>query len=371
MNTIGVGLLGTGFAGRAHAHAISSSRRFGKVSPVKVAVFSLNPDKAKTFASTYGFKKWYGDWRELVRDKEVDVVINALPNYMHAEPSMGAAREDKAILCEKPLGRTAEEALKIAESVKETGVTNGVGFNHRWLPAVQLARKLIDKGVVGEIRYFRGYFLEDWAFDPKMPFAWRFDAKDAGYGTVGDNGAHVIDLARFLVGEVERVVAISRIYISERPSSEGVKRVTNDDASAVLLEFENGAIGTLEASRVFPGRTNYMGFEIYGDAGAIFFDLEHLDELRVADYSEDEEVRGVKRIRVLERCHHGVKNYWAKHALGWAESFTLQLEAFLEAVQEHRGYKPDFFDGVAVNAVLDAIKKSSSERRWVEVERLW
>ena len=362
--------MGTGFAGRAHAHAILEARRLGGILPSPVAVYSRSLDRARDFARRFMFRRAYADWRQLIRDEEVEAVVNALPNYEHEAPNVEAAEEGKHVLSEKPLGRSLEEAVRQAEAAEEAGVIHGVGFNHRWLPAIQLMKRLVDEGFVGRVRFFRGIFLEDWAFDPGMPMAWRFSGELAGYGVVGDNGSHVIDLARHLVGEVVEVAASLRIFVESRPVRDGGwGRVTSDDLAVAILEFEGGALGVLECSRLLPGRTNYMVIEVYGDKGAVAFNLERPDELWVADYSEGEEVRGFKRIRVLERAHPGMRGFWAKHSVGWAASFSIQLSAFASAVASHKPYRPDFWDGAAVNAVLDAIKESARRGRWVEVEK--
>ena len=371
MTEVGVGLLGTGFAGRAHAHAILEARRLGDVLPTPIAVYSRSGARARDFARRFMFKRFYTDWHSLMRDGEVSVVVNALPNYEHEKPNIEAVEAGKDVLSEKPLGRSLEEAIRQAEAAEAAGVVHGVGFNHRWLPAVQAMRRLLSEGFVGRVRFFRGFFLEDWAFDPNMLFAWRFSEKLAGYGVVGDNGSHVIDLARHLVGEIVEVVACLKTFIASRPLSEGGwEKVTNDDLAVALLRFENDVLGVLECSRVLPGRTNYMVIEVYGDRGAMAFNLERPDELWVSDYSESEDSRGFKRIRVLERTHPGMRGFWGKHSLGWAASFSIQLSAFVKASASRSTFKPDFWDGVTVNAVLDAIKRSAAERRWVEVEKV-
>jgi len=368
---IGVGLLGTGFAGRAHATAIWDARRIGDVIPRPVAVYSKREEKAKNFAERFGFEKFYTDWRELINDPDVEVVINALPNYEHRDPIVESARAGKHVLTEKPLGRSLGEALEIYREVRKAGIQVGVGFNHRWLPAVQLMSKFVKQGMVGDVIYFRGAFLEDWAFPRDMPFAWRFDVEKAGYGVIGDNGSHVIDLALFLVGNIARVSAVSRTVILERklPSGERAK-VTNDDITSVLVEFESGVTGVIESARVLPGRTNYMSVEVYGDRGAVFFDLERPDELYVVDYREDESWRGVKKIRVLERSHRGIKGFWAKHSLGWHSSFAIQLSEFLKAIVMGESFRPDIVDGVRVNAVLDAIVDSARTGKWTFVVKI-
>ncbi len=367
MEELGVALLGTGFAGRAHAAAIWGARRIGSVIPRPVAVYSGSPGRAREFARRYGFERWFTDWREAVAAPGVDVVVNALPNPLHLEPTVEAARRGRHVLVEKPLGRSLGEALEAYRAVRGLGVTVGVGFNHRWLPAVQEMLRLAHAGFTGEPVYFRGAFLEDWAWSPDMPYAWRFSAEEAGYGVAGDNGSHVVELAIELLGPIRRVAAARRTVIGERPAAGGRARVTNEDLAAALLEFDGDVLGVLEAARVLPGRQNYMAVELYGRLGALLFNLERPDELWLADYREPGTSRGLKRVRVLERSHPGLRGFWAKHSLGWHSSFALQLARFLEAVAGGREYRPGLEEGVAVNAVLDALAESAATRGWVEV----
>lgn len=363
--------MGTGFAGRAHAAAIWGARRIGRVLPRPVAVYSKREEKAKDFAERFGFERYYTDWKKAVNDPDVSVVILALPNHEHRDPLIEAVRAGKHVLSEKPLARSLKEALEIYEEVKDRGVQVAVGFNHRWLPAVQYMTRLVRQGFVGKIRYFRGAFLEDWAFLPGVGFAWRFDVKLSGYGVIGDNGSHVIDLALMLVGNMERLVAMSRTFIHERRGPDNAyRRVTNDDITSVIVEFESGAVGTIESARILPGRTNYMSIEVYGDKGAIMFDLERPDELYVADYREEEPFRGLKKIRVLERSHRGMRGFWAKHSIGWHSSFAIQLSEFLEHVAAGKMFKPDIIDGIRVNAVLDAVADSHRSGKWTYVAKI-
>lgn len=365
MKEVKVGLLGTGFAGRAHAHAILESRRFSNIAPIPYAVYSSNPQRLKEFATRFMFDKAYASWRALISDPKVDVIINALPNYEHLRPTIEAIKRGIPVLVEKPLGRGLDEALEIVRASEKYSTPVAVGFNHRWLPAVQLMTDLVKRGCVGEVRYFRGSFLEDWAFSPQLPYSWRFDVEKAGYGVIGDNGSHVIDLALLLVGNISRVCSTSRTFIRERASANSFRKVANDDTTVALVEFDNGAIGVLESARVLPGRLNYMAIEVYGDRGAVFFNLERPDELYYADYTVEERMRGLKRIRATERSHSGMKGYWGKHSIGWAASFSIQLARFLEALDEGVEFRPNALDGAKVNAVLDAIKLSSREYKWV------
>lgn len=368
MEEAGVALLGTGFAGRAHAAAIWGARRIGGVLPRPVAVYSRRPGRAREFAERFGFERACRDWREAVGAPGVEVVINALPNPWHVGPTVEAARLGRHVLVEKPLGRSLGEALEVWRAVRGLGVTVGVGFNHRWLPAVQEMVRLVSRGFLGGAVYFRGAFLEDWAWSRDMGFAWRFDAGEAGYGVVGDNGSHVLELALELVGRVRRVAASSRIIVGVRPSPEGARRVTNEDLAAALLEFEDEVLGVLESARVLPGRQNYMAVEVYGRRGALMFNLERPDELWVADYGLPEGERGLRRVRVLERVHPGMRGFWAKHSFGWHSSFAVQLARFLEAVARGEEFRPGLEEGVAVNAVLDAVAESARRGGWVEVE---
>src|SRR6476619_6342925 len=271
---IGVGMLGYAFMGKAHSNAFKKLSYMAWPPPLVprlVAIAGRDEEAVANAARRYGYERWTTDWNDIVTDDQIGLFDNGGPNSLHAEPTIAAAQAGKHVLCEKPLGRTAEESHEVWRRVAATGVKHLCGFNYRFVPAVRLARELIDEGALGEIRHFRGRYLQDWADDPKLD-TWRFDPDQAGSGALGDLGTHVIDLARYLVGELSSVAGIVKTFLKDR-------RV--DDAIEAAVEFESGAVGTIESTRLALGRRNAFQWEINGSIGSLYFDMERMNELQV------------------------------------------------------------------------------------------
>lgn len=375
---IGVGMLGYAFMGKAHSNA------FKKLSymiypppalPKLVALAGRNEDAVRQAAQRYGYETYYTDWRDLVNDPRVQVFDNGGPNDLHAAPCLAAARAGKHILCEKPLARTAAEAQAMLAAVKAAGVKHMVAFNYRFVPAIRQAYELLHSGALGEIYHFRATYLQDWLADPHAPFRWRLDQEQAGSGTVGDLGSHIIDVARWLVGEPRAVMAQTKTFVKERPTldGQGRGRVTVDDTFAALIEFENGAVGTLEASRFAPGRKNHHDWEINGSKGTLHFNMERLNELEVYwREATPKETRGFTKVIVGEAYHPWGSYWWpAGHILGWEHTFVHEVAHFLDAVVNDRDVAPygaTFEDGYRNAVVCDAILQSAREGRRVEVK---
>src|SRR5438270_1198395 len=282
---VGVGMFGYAFMGKAHTNAYKKLPYMVYPPPAVprlVAVAGRNEEGVREAAKRYGYEKYYTDWRQLIEDPEVQLFDNGGPNDMHAEPCIAAAKAGKHVICEKPLGRTGEEARKMRDAANQAGVKHMVGFNYRFVPAIRQAYELIKEGALGEIYHFRAIYLQEWIMDPNFERVWRLDKKLAGSGALGDLGAHVIDLGRFLVGEPKSVMALTKTFITERPLPGGGRgKVDVDDAFEAIVEFENGAVGTIEASRFAAGRKNHQVFEINGSKGSIHFNLERFNELEV------------------------------------------------------------------------------------------
>src|SRR6187431_874964 len=278
--TIGVGMLGYGFMGKAHSNAYKTLAYMTwppPLMPQLVSIAGRNAEAVAGAARRYGFTDSVTDWRSIISDDRVGVFDNSGPNNFHSEPTIAAAEAGKHVICEKPLGRTADESYETWKRVDATGVKAMVAFNYRFVPAVRLARMIIESGELGEIFHFRGSYLQEWIIDADFPMVWRLDKDVAGSGALGDLGAHVIDLARYLVGEIASVSASTRTFVKER---EGVA-VTVDDAVESVVDFADGAVGTIEASRFCAGRKNGLQFEINGSKGSLSFDIERLNELQV------------------------------------------------------------------------------------------
>src|SRR5258706_1422715 len=265
--TIGVGMLGYAFMGKAHTNAFKTIPYMmypPAAIPRLVAIAGRNEEAVREAAQRYGYEKYYTDWHDLIKDPDVQLFDNGGPNDAHAEPCIAAAQAGKHILCEKPLARTAAECKPMLEAVQKAGVKHMVAFNYRFVPAIRQIRQLVESGALGQIYHFRAMYLQEWIPDSQFPVVMRLDKNQAGSGALGDLGAHIIDLARFLVGEPGRIMGMTKTFIKERNSGDNGKRekVTVDDAFVAAVEFENGALGTLEATRFAPGRKNFNVFEI-------------------------------------------------------------------------------------------------------------
>ena len=371
MPSINVALIGYAFMGKAHSNAY---RQVGpyfspRLTPRMKVLCGRTPAKVKAAAREYGWEEAATDWEEVVNRKDIDLVDISTPGDSHAEIAIAAARAGKAILCEKPLGNTVKEAERMLAAVTKAGVTHMICHNYRRIPAVMLAKQLIAEGQLGAIRHYRGTYLQDWVTDPKIPLVWRLDKKQAGSGALGDIAAHSIDLARFLVGEISEVAGDLKTFVKTRPLVGNPKktgRVTVDDASTSLVRFKNGAIGTIEATRMALGRKNYNRFEINGSLGSLAFDLERMNELEVYFEADKPNVRGFRTIMVTEPGHPYFKAYWpAGHIIGYEHTFIHTVYDLLEAIADGKVPKPNFEDGVRNQRVLDAIEKAAKSRRWV------
>jgi predicted dehydrogenase len=371
MPDVNVALIGYNFMGKAHSNAYRQVGHFfsPRLTPRMKVLCGRTPAKVRAAARNYGWEETSTDWEEVVNRKDVDLVDISTPGDSHAEIAIAAARAGKAVFCEKPLGNTVPEAERMLAAVTRAGVTHMICHNYRRIPAVMLARQLITEGQLGDIRHYRGTYLQDWITDPKFPMVWRLDKKQAGSGALGDLAAHSIDLARFLVGEIAEVAGDLKTFVKTRPLPDNPKktgRVTVDDASTSLVRFRNGAIGTIEATRMAAGRKNYNRFEINGSRGSVAFDLERMNELEVYFESDPANARGFRRILVTEPGHPFFKAWWpAGHIIGYEHTFIHTVYDLLEAMADRKVPKPNFEDGVRNQRVLGAIEKAAATRRWV------
>lgn len=367
---VNVGLIGHKFMGKAHSHALHDVSFFFEldVEPVRAVLCGLEDDLAET-AARYGWRRHTHSWREVVADPEIEVVAIATPGNTHAEIAIAAAEAGKHVICEKPLALNAAEAKKMCQAVERAGVKHLVNFNYRRLPAVQLARDLIGSGKLGQLYYFRGTYWQDWPLDPHFPFVWRMDKSVAGAGSMADKGSHLVDLARFLVGEIEAVSATTEIFVRQRPlPGGGEQQVTTDDAAAFIARFANGALGLFGTSRMSAGHKNALGFEINGSQGSVIFDLERLNELQVYLRDEGGVPEGFRIVMVTEPAHRYIRNWWPPgHVLGWEHTFIHQYYEFLKALAEDTMPSPNFYDGLTAQRVLDAIETAAAEQRWIKV----
>ena len=370
MKTANVALIGYAFMGRAHSNAYRQVTPFfsPRLTPRLKVLCGRTPAAVENAARQLGWDEAATDWREVVERPDIDIVDVATPGDSHAEIAIAAARAGKAVFCEKPLANSVREAERMLAAVRKARVVHMICHNYRRAPAVMFAKQLIATGQLGEIRHFRGTYLQDWINDPAFPLNWRLDKKKSGSGALGDIGAHVVDLARFLVGEIAEVAGDLRTFIKTRPlpgkpRSRG--RVTVDDATVAIARFANGATGTIEATRLAPGRKNHNRFEINGSLGSVAFDLERMNELELYLESDRAGRRGFRRILVTEATHPFIKPWWPPgHIIGYEHTFTHTVYDLLEAFADNRIPEPSFVDGVRNQRVLDAIERSAQTRRW-------
>ncbi len=375
---LGIGMLGYAFMGKAHSNAFKKLPYMmypPPAVPKLVAICGRNEQATATAAKRFGYDSYYTDWKKMLKNKKVDIFDNGGPNDAHAAPCIAAAEAGKHIICEKPLARTAAEAKKMLDAVEKAGVKNMVAFNYRFVPALVQARKLIQSGALGRIFHFRAVYLQEWIIDPNFPKIWRLDKKVAGSGALGDLGAHIIDLGRYLVGEPRSVMGMTRTFVEERPlpDGSGKGKVDVDDAFVALLDFENGALGTVEASRFCQGRKNFNCLEINGEKGSIQFNLEKMNELNVFWANEDpKETRGFHNINISESYHPYWENWWPQgHIIGWEHSFVHEFHHFLDAIVNNKPVSPwgaDFADGYKNAVICDAIVKSAQSKKTVDVK---
>jgi predicted dehydrogenase len=361
---IGVGMLGYAFMGKAHSNALRTLAYMTwppPLVPQLVALAGRDEAAVTEAAARYGYERAVTDWHELVADPRVELFDNVAPNNLHGEPTIAAAEAGKHVVCEKPLGRTADEAFETWQRVQAAGVKHLCGFNYRFVPAVRLAREMLEAGELGDIHHFRASYLQEWMTDPSAPVSWRLQADQAGSGALGDLGTHIIDLARHLVGEISEVSALTRTFVPDRPGG----HVDVDDAFEAAIAFEGGAVGTLEASRFCLGRKNALTFEINGSKGSLRFELERLNELQVHLVSSrpGERAQGFRTVLVSEPDHPFWRFWWPQgHTIGWEHTFIHELHHFLTVIREDGPVGPygaTFEDGYRASEVADAIARSA------------
>ncbi len=382
-----VGLIGAGFMCKAHSIAYAGMPMFfwpAPGIPVKKTIADITEERAAEAAQQYGFEKSTADWKDIVNDPEIDIVDICTPNDVHAEIAVAAAEAGKHILCEKPISRTSGEAKEMYEAVKKAGVVNMLAFNYRRTPAVQLAKKYISEGAIGQILDFRGTYLQDWSADPDSPLSWRFQKKICGSGAFGDIGTHVVDMLRFLVGEFDEVNARTATYIKERPVQSGsvdklgtVKgggdapkdKVDVDDQCCFMVKCKNGAFGSIEATRNAWGRNNFITFEIHGTKGSLYFNYERRDELQVCFADDQGDRRGFRTVYTGPAHPYG-EGLWPIPALGigYTETKIVEMYDFMKAVAQNTAADPDFKDGYQIELIGDAVFHSAENGCWVKVE---
>ncbi|ULT59360.1 Gfo/Idh/MocA family oxidoreductase [Neobacillus drentensis] len=379
-----IGLVGYKFMGKAHSHAYQGLSTFFQlgVKPIKQAICGRNEAGVREAAEQYGWNSNETDWRELIARDDIDLIDIVTPNNSHAEIAIAAAEAGKHVFCEKPLSLTLDESKRMLEAVRKNKVVHMVNYNYRFAPAVQFAKKLIDEGKLGKIYHIRANYLQDWIMDPNFPLVWRLEKSVCGSGSHGDLAAHLIDLARFLVGEFEEVSGVLETFIKERPAvadSSGLsgiasttefKKVEVDDASIFVARFKNGALGTFEATRFAAGNKNANKFEINGEKGSIKWNAENLNELEVYLASDEPGLQGFRKINCTEEPHPFAGVYWpAGHIIGYEHTFINLIATLMNGIEKGETPSPNFMDGYITQAIMEAVEKSSKHRSWEQIDQ--
>jgi predicted dehydrogenase len=384
--TVNVAMIGGGFMGKAHALAYAAMPMFfwpAPAIPVRLVVVDVTEALADEARRRFGFAESSADWRSVVARSDIDLVDIVTPNDSHAEIAIAAASAGKHIICEKPLARTADEAKTMLDAVARAAIIHMVAFNYRRTPAVALARRFIEEGRIGRILNFRGTYLQDWSADPDGPLSWRFRKEVAGSGAIGDIGTHVVDMARYLIGEIAAVNAMVKTYVSTRPlqasgfdklgasekrASGARGAVDVDDEMVTLVRFESGAIGSIEASRNAYGRNNFLTFEVHGTEGSILFNYERRDELQVMFATDHADARGFRTVYTGPAHPYG-DGLWPIPALGvgYGETKIIECRDLMDAIVTGRQPSPNFNDGYRIARIADAIVRSGETGTWTEV----
>src|ERR1700733_12818743 len=379
MKPLRIGLVGYGFMGRTHSNAYKRVTDFFETEyhPVLQAVCGRNRDKVSSFAAQWGYQSVETDWKALIARPDIDLIDIATPNSSHAEIAIAAAAAGKMILCEKPLARNLEEARQMVDAVERAGVGNMVWYNYRRVPAVTMAKQLIDEGRLGRIFHYRAKFLQDWTISKDLPQGgaglWRLDVKAAGSGVTGDLLAHCIDTAIWLNGSLGSVTAMTETFIKERQHTltGKVEKVGIDDACAFLARFGNGSLATFESTRYARGHKALYTFEINGEHASIAWDLHDLHRLQYFDHRDQGLVRGWRSVHVSDGDQPYMKNWWVPGLqIGYEHTFIHQVADFLDGLGKKKPAHPDFRDALETQYVCDAVLKSAHSGKWVKVPKV-
>lgn len=377
-----IGMIGYKMMGKAHSHAYRDIPFYfdTDVVPVLQAISGRDEQGVRRAAEKMGWASVEMDWHHLVERDDIDVIDIVSPNNTHADIAIAAAKAGKHIICEKPLALSVEQAQHMLDAVNKAGVVHMVCHNYRFAPAVQYAKQLIQQGKLGRIYHVRATFLQDWLMDPGYPLVWRLRKDVSGSGTLGDLGSHIIDLARFLVGEFSEVAGMMETFIKERPlgdmdihlqgkvESSEKGEVTVDDAASFLARFENGALGVFEVSRFSRGNRAGNRFEINGEKGSVRWDMENMNNLHVYLEEDDPGLKGFRTVNCTEVEHPYGRVYWpAGHIIGYEHTFINLLAEMMRGISKGISPSPNFEDGVRNQMVLEAVERSVCTGKWVNI----
>jgi len=376
MKPLRIGMIGYGFMGRTHSNAYSQVNHFFKneYQPVLQAVCARDKEKVQAFADNWGYASVETDWKQLLKRDDIDVIDICTPNNLHKEIAIAAAQAGKMILCEKPISMNVAEGEEMCSAVEKAGVANMVWYNYRRVPAVTLAKQLIDEGRLGKIFHYRANFLQDWTINADVPqggaATWRLDADAAGSGVTGDLLAHCIDTAIWLNGGIKDVTAMTETFVKERVHAETGKKtpVKIDDACSFLCHFENGSLGLFESTRYARGHKALYTLEINGENASLRWDLHDLHRLQYFDYRDDGIVRGWRSIHVSDADQPYMKQWWVPGLqIGYEHTFIHQVADFLKSLETGEPAHPNFRDALETQKVCDAVLQSANHRSWVTI----
>jgi predicted dehydrogenase len=375
--TLNVAMIGYGFMGRAHSNAYRQVNQFFDLDyrPVMKVACARDAGKLAKFAENWGWESTETDWRKVIERKDVDAIDIGSPNNTHKEITLAAAAAGKMVLCEKPLAMDLAEASAMTEAVERAGVPNYVWFNYRRVPAITLAKQIVDEGRLGRVFHYRACYLQDWTISPDLPQGgqtlWRLDKEVAGSGVTGDLISHAVDTAIWLNGPMTKVVGDTETFIKERPLQDAAgtkKAVTIDDACQFLCRFANGSLGTFESTRYARGRKNKNAFEINGENASIAFDLEDPHRLQYFDHTDPDHLQGWRSIHVTGFEHPYMKNWWVPGTtIGYEHTFINALADFLKGLETGTPASPTFRDSLPTQAVCDAVLDSAEVGQWQDV----
>lgn len=373
---LNIGMIGYGFMGRAHSNAYRRVGNFFDLAyePVLQAVCGRNKKAVKAFANTWGYQSIETDWRELLKRDDIDAVDICVPNNLHAEIAIAAAKAGKMVLCEKPLSMNAREGERMVKAIEKAGVANLVWYNYRWIPAVSLIKQVVDSGRLGKIFHYRANFLQDWTISPDVPQGgpgtWRLDADAAGSGVTGDLLAHCIDTAMWINGSIKDLTAMTETFVKKRKHADSgkMREVGIDDAATVMTHFDNGSLGLFESTRYARGHKALYTLEINGEHGSFMWDLHDLNRVSWYEHGGDGRLRGWTSILVTDGEHPYLGRWWVPGlSIGYEHSFVHAVADFLEGLKKGKPVSPTFRDALETTKVCDAIIKSGKTGRWVNL----
>lgn len=381
---LNIGIIGYKFMGRAHSNAWQKVDKFFDlpVKPILKVACGRNEKNLEDFARKWGWEETETDWRKVVERDDIDIIDIALPQHLHHEIAVAAAKNGKHIFCEKPIALEIDQAQEMYEESERNGVVHYLNHNYRRVPAIAMAKKMISEKLIGEIHHWRCAYQQDWITDPDFPLTWQLQKEYAKAGSHWDLNSHSVDLAHYLVGGIANVMAMTTNFVKERPiaSPDGQgnlkaealsnekAEVTVEDASLMMVNFKNGAIGSFEGTRFANGRKNKLSFEIYGSKGSLSFNLERMNELEFYSQEDSIGLKGFRTILATEDSHSYIKNWWPPgHIIGYEHTFIHAAADFIKAVYNKESIEPNFKDGISILKVLEAGLQSAVEKRAIDL----